>query len=84
MSGGMGRSRQVITGAIGSSAQKQRGGWKAEQMLRSDQEQRVNRNGGVRGCGWEIGGVGRSGWASRQVSRCSGWMQRGKRKDDWM
>ena len=42
----------------------------------------MNGNGGVSRCGQAIGRVGRSGWASGQVSRCSGQMQRGERKDD--
>ena len=38
MSRGAGDSRQVIGGAIGGSAQMQRGGQKVERMPRSEQE----------------------------------------------
>ena len=40
-------------------------------------------SGWVSGSGQVIGGVGRSGQASRQVSGHSGQTQRGERKDDW-
>ena len=43
----------------------------------------MSRSGWVSGSGQAIGGVGRSGQASVQMSRCIRWMQRGERKDDW-
>ena len=38
MSGGVGKSRQVIRGVIGGSMQTQRGGQKVERMPRSEQK----------------------------------------------
>ena len=40
MSGGVGRSGQASGGVSGGGAQMQRGGWKVEQMPRSEQEWR--------------------------------------------
>ena len=82
MSRGAGKSGQVSEGVSGGSAQMWRGGRKGEQMQRSVQEQRVNRNRGVSGCGQASRGLGRSGWVSRQVSRHGRWMWRGKRKNN--
>ena len=64
MSRGAGGSRQLSEGVSRGSVQLQRGGRKGEQMWRSDQEQRVNGNGGVSGCGWASRGVGGSGRVS--------------------
>ena len=72
MSGGACDSRQVIRGAIGGSAQTQRGGQKVEGMPRSEQECQseqkwmgVRRWSGDLSSGWKLLGEWTGKWMYR-------------------